>query len=1192
MSDYNVDTLENKIVVEAQEAIKNIQQIIGYGNKLKETINSIGNASGLKNVNKDTKKATSNLTKMQLMGKSLKSIFNFAGITYGLKRVYGFLESSTEKSIDYIETLNLFEVSMGKTLDKYGNLDSASSKYYTRALKFQKDLNERLGTNMEETMRYQALYNQMAESMGINDDASYVISENLTKLGIDLASLFNRTEEDTMEALRAGVLAGQTKPLRNYGLDVTQQTLAPLASELGIKRSVKQLSQAEKMVLRYIAVLRQASSAHGDFASTIESPANQLKVFKQQFIELKTAVGNFFQGLLGQILPYVNGVLMVIKELLKAVGSLFGFKVESANTNLAQKTGVEDLNTGLGGAVGKAKELKAQLMGFDEINNITTDTSSGGSSGGGVSSTGIDSKLLNALSEYDNLMAKVKMKATDIRDKIMDWLGFTKIINPLTGDISWKLRDGWTNLKKIWTIIKGLIGLAITVKIVKLIGSLTKLWNALKTSKTATSTFGVGLQTLNKGFSSMTTWVKLGIEQFGLYRKAGDSVTTALGKTAKGMSSLVSPAVKATAGITGLAVSLWGAYDSMKGFKEGTKSTGFAFTELGVSIAGASASGAILGSIIPGIGTGLGALAGALIGATTGLIGYNSAMDETQIKLKETRQQWAEHNEIVKKSAEEWNGMVNAVQETLNGNLAEIENTQRLTNELENLVDSNGKVKKGYEARVEYILNNLNNALGTEYKLVDNQITKNGEIINSYKDIKNEVYKLIEAKKAQAIYEANASMYAESLKRQQEYYNKLETSQNNYNQSLADMQGFLNYYKDENNYKWIAEQLDDCNVTVEDIINNTEKWQGALGLIRVDSIGMAQQLGKEAEEHRNMIKQNEESYNSAARTYKQANDFIIAQDNLGTAILTGNKEEINKALEDLTSTYETETGTQTATFSQRISNQIAYSNQLKEKLKENNIEITEDTKKQLNAGLQATVDNLKQQSILVNGELSQDIINGWKTLAEKNVDVYNKEIKTLPEDVRRKVQETTSNIVSETNSALPKVKTASANIRDVITKNMDGTFSIKFGLNADYSGLKSQLISMRNTLNKMSNVPMVGSAFGKYAGNLNSLISQLSVAGFAEGGFPNMGELFMAREAGPELVGRIGRRTAVANNAQIVEAVSSGVYSAVSEAMRANNNSGSMTVSGKLNGKELVQFTIDGINGVKQQTGECPIEIL
>jgi hypothetical protein len=390
---------------------------------------------------------------------------------------------------------------MGKTLTQYGNLDSASSKYYTRALKFQRELNERFGTNIEETMRYQALYNQMSESMGINDDASYIISENLTKLGIDLASLFNKSEKDTMEALRAGVLAGQTKPLRNYGLDVTQQTLAPLASELGIDRSVKQLSQAEKMILRYIAVLRQASSAHGDFAKTIESPANQLKVFRQQLTELKTAIGNLFQGMLGQILPYINAVLMVIKELIKAVANLFGFKVTSSSTNLADQTGIEDLESGLGGAVGSAKELKAQLMGFDEINNITTDTGSGGA-GGGVSSTGIDSKLLDAMKDYDNLMGKVKMKATKIRDKIMEWLGFTKKINPITGEVSWELKEGWTNLKKIWTIVKGLVGLYLGTKVISLIGNLTKLWNVLKGTTTATSSFGIGLQTLGKIFTT------------------------------------------------------------------------------------------------------------------------------------------------------------------------------------------------------------------------------------------------------------------------------------------------------------------------------------------------------------------------------------------------------------------------------------------------------------------------------------------------------------------------------------------------------------------------------------------------------------------------------------------------------------------------------------------------------------------
>ena len=111
---------------------------------------------------------------------------------------------------------NLFEVSMGKSVDKFGNLQGASSVYYTKALKFQNELNEAFGTNIEQTMRYQALFNQMSKSLGIGNSASYTISENLTKLGIDMASLYNANESTVMEALRSGVLSGQTKSLKTY----------------------------------------------------------------------------------------------------------------------------------------------------------------------------------------------------------------------------------------------------------------------------------------------------------------------------------------------------------------------------------------------------------------------------------------------------------------------------------------------------------------------------------------------------------------------------------------------------------------------------------------------------------------------------------------------------------------------------------------------------------------------------------------------------------------------------------------------------------------------------------------------------------------------------------------------------------------------------------------------------------------
>ena len=59
----------------------------------------------------------------------------------------------------------------------------------------------------------------------------------------------------------------------------------------------------------------------------------------------------------------------------------------------------------------------------------------------------------------------------------------------------------------------------------------------------------------------------------------------------------------------------------------------------------------------------------------------------------------------------------------------------------------------------------------------------------------------------------------------------------------------------------------------------------------------------------------------------------------------------------------------------------------------------------------------------------------------------------------------------------------------------------------------------------------------------------------ASGGFPSMGQMFIAREAGPELVGTIGGRNAVVNNNQIVESVSAGVYKAVKSALKGGSES-------------------------------------
>jgi hypothetical protein len=76
---------------------------------------------------------------------------------------------------------------------------------------------------------------------------------------------------------------------------------------------------------------------------------------------------------------------------------------------------------------------------------------------------------------------------------------------------------------------------------------------------------------------------------------------------------------------------------------------------------------------------------------------------------------------------------------------------------------------------------------------------------------------------------------------------------------------------------------------------------------------------------------------------------------------------------------------------------------------------------------------------------------------------------------------------------------------------------------------------------------------------------------YAKGGFPDMGEMFIAREAGPEMVGKIGNKTTVANNEQIVEGISEGVYTAVLAAMRASQTDGGQSVNVYLDGRMVTR---------------------
>ena len=732
---------------------------------MNNTINSTKNNKLKDNITS----ATSNIN-------TLKKALGLGAIYAGLRKTASTIKDIAKENIDMIETNNLFEVSMGKVVDKYGNLDTQASKYYTKAMNFQNEMNEKLATNKSELQQYQAMYYSMFKGQGIDKNNSYTMSESLTKAGYDIASLYNLSVEDAMNKIKSGI-AGQVESLRTIGIDVSESALTKVIRNAGIDdRSVQQLSYAEKEVARYIAIIEQAGQAQGDFAKTFESPANQIRVFKNQLIELKQVAGSFIVNAFGGIIVWANAIIMAIKEIIKSIASLFGYDLSSGgSSNLADSIGVSDLNSGLGGATKKAKELKKQLMGFDEINNIDPASTTGGSGGSSGVATGVDDKLLKSLKEWDNKMNSITGKAQEYRDAILKALGFTRDID---GNLKWHWKD-MNNILKVLTIIAGVVGgILIIGKITKLVNWLKTLFTILKTGKGATTTFGLGLQTIGKiilglksGFTNLGSWISMVIGQYKIFRTQGNGVIsslkltrTALAETGQGFLSLIPVWAKVGVGLAGLIGSSVLAYNSMKDLKEGSISSTEGILKLSGSLAGATASGALLVSVIPGVGTAVGALAGFSIGAVASIVGLSSAQSDLTIEIQNTTKEidaQIEEIENIKKSYDE---TVDSINKNKEASLLNLEVTKKQSEILGEYIDANGRVKEGYEDRVKLILGDLNNALGTEYGLTGNQITRNGELVKSYNDLKSNIDSYIAKKKQQIEAEAYEEIYKETLK--------------------------------------------------------------------------------------------------------------------------------------------------------------------------------------------------------------------------------------------------------------------------------------------------------------------------------------------------------------------------------------------------------------------------------------------
>lgn len=347
--------------------------------------------------NGTVRRATNSTSAWNKVANGLK----FGTMIYGLSRLASMIGTAITKSNEYQENLNLFTVAMGE--------------YVQEAFDYGQAVSEVLGIDLSDWIRNQGVFNTLLTGFGDTAERAALMSKNLTQLGYDLSSFFNISVEDAMQKLQSGI-SGELEPLRRLGYDLSQARLEAVALSLGIDKSVMSMTQAEKAELRYYAIITQVTTAQGDLARTLESPANQLRILSAQFNMAARSIGNIFIPALNAILPYAIAVVEVIREIADAIASLFGFELTEVDYSgiTAGASGAGSMADSLDEAAGAAKKLKQYTAGFDELNVFSPDSGSAGSGVGAGGGNGFDFEL----PEYDFIGEAIQTRVGEIKAMI------------------------------------------------------------------------------------------------------------------------------------------------------------------------------------------------------------------------------------------------------------------------------------------------------------------------------------------------------------------------------------------------------------------------------------------------------------------------------------------------------------------------------------------------------------------------------------------------------------------------------------------------------------------------------------------------------------------------------------------------------------------------------------------------------
>lgn len=1129
MSDVKIDTLSLEINSNAKSATSGIDA-------LSKSLDKLGAAT----------KGGLGLTSVS---KNLKTITKAVSLMKGVKAI----KSAVESSANYVEKVNLFNIALGK--------------YAVEAKKYADTIEDVMGIDPAEWMENQGIFMTLATGFGVVEDRAYKMSKNLTQLGYDIASFYNTDVKTAMQKLQSG-LAGELEPLRRIGWDLSQARLEATALSLGIDKAVASMTQAEKAELRYYAIMTQVTQVQGDMARTLDDPANQMRIFTAQIQMAARAIGNIFIPLLNDILPYGIALVRVIREIASAIASLAGYEMPEVD-NIS--SGAENVADAFDEATDSAKKLKRNVMGFDELNILG-------------SGTGEEDTLASAfdfeLPEYDFLKGAVEGRVDEIVKNMKEWLG-------LTGDISAKLKPILRVLKNILKIVGSIVAAVAAIQIGELVKKFKELelvsafWDSFFVARATGGTF---FQSILSGLDSVRekltgvqraaivavaafaefTVVRDNIKELALGADNAIGLVTEMGVVAGiaglAMYTALGPAGLALAAVVGITAAVVGFSEAMSEMQEQVANESF-FDGIGVSLDEFKEK---LASNIEEVGI------------------YNDKIIALGDSLTTGREKVGEIKEEITLFTTSMIG---------DGEITE-EEIGKLKGYFDELYTN---IKTNMENSSSIITTALVQAMQSATPEIAEQITL---LIGEYQRFVRETQgRAAEIKlEIDSAYDSLIGLLPDSA----EY----QTTMGLINELYTEL-GYLSGGMSDAAWQWeqTVSKFDSGEIDFgEDVTEATEKigeiaavGETALADIATardavlkeidNSILYASKYGslEEVQLLGDIRATIEADYNAQEQAIKDELSRIF--DSIQEGMITelyGTQERFEKEWDELNWLQQMFEGCDKETYVKRGMEASRPMFEGIEKAIQEQMDALE-----INGGTWATeaMDGIIEalfESRVRTSEMTgiSRTYSDYKTTLDTAIKECFAELEksgkkashTTGEEITNGLGAGITSTIDEPVSAIEKVidKVEAEGNRSAEIHSPSKRFArmgeyISSGLAEGITSLGSMvctsLIDVLDTAFDLRIARDYGSSFGKALGNsiakaiesvslpsIGGVTAEVgSISGFASGGFPETGQMFIAREAGAEMVGSIGRRTAVANNDQIVSGIASGVAEANGE---------------------------------------------